>query len=79
MVYDKSVLVVVTVSEILLDAVCCTGANVFCLSLKVSVCLLPKIQSSLKPCSIELIAANQGQIKVKCELALEMILASMTF
>ena len=76
---DKSVFVRVTVCEIPLDAVCDTGASVSCLSPKVFVRLPPKIQSSLKPCSKRLLAANQGEIKVKGEVTVEMKIASMTF
>ena len=76
---DKSVFVRVTVCEIPLDAVCDTGASVSCLSPKVFVRLPPKIKSSLKPCSKRLLAANQGEIKVKGEITVEMKIASMTF
>ena len=76
---DKSVFVRVTVCEIPLDAVCDTGASVSCLSPKVFVRLPPQIQSSLKPCSKRLLAANQGEIKVKGEVTVEMKIASMTF
>ena len=67
---DKSLFVRVTVCEIPLDAVCDTGGSVSYLSPKVFVRLSPKIQSSLKPCSKRLLAANQGEIKVKGEITL---------
>ena len=76
---DKSVFVRVAVCEIPLDAVCDTGASVSCLSPKVFVRLPPKIQSSLKPCAKRLLAANQGEIRVKGEVTVEMKIASMTF
>ena len=77
-VVDKSVFVRVTVCEIPVDAVCDTGASVFCLSPRVFARLPPKIQLSLKPCSKWLLAANQGKIKVKVEVTVEMKKASMT-
>ena len=76
---DKSVFVRVKVCEIPLHAVCDTGASVSCLSPKVFIRLPQKIQSSLKPCSQRLLAANQGEIKVKGEVTVEMKKASMTF
>ena len=76
---NKSVFVRVTVCEIPLDAVCDTGASVSCLSPKVCIRLPQKIQSSLKPCSKRLLAANQGKIKVKGEVTVEIKIASMTF
>ena len=76
---DKSVFVRVTVCEIPVDAVCDTGASVSCLSPKAFVRLPQKIQSSLKPCSKRLLAANQGEIKVKGEVTVEMKITSMTF
>ena len=79
MVDDKSVFVRVTVCEIPLDAVCDTSASVSCLSPKVFVRLPPKRQLSLKPCSIRLLAANEGEIRVKGEVTVEMKIASMTF
>ena len=79
MVDDKSVFVRVTVCEIPLDAVCDTGASVSCLSPKVFIRLPEKIQSSLKPCSKRLLAANQGEIKIKSEVTVEMKIASMNF
>ena len=39
--------------------------------------LLPKLQSSLKPCSKRLLAANQGEIRVKGEVTVEMKIAIM--
>ena len=69
---DNSVFVRVTVCEIPLDAVWGTGASVSCLSPKVFIRLPQKIQSSLKPCSKRLLAANQGEIKVKGEITVEM-------
>ena len=76
---DKSVFVQVTVCETPLDAVCDTGASVSCLSPKVFIRLLQKIQSSLKPWSKRILAANQGEIKVEVEGTVEMKTASMTF
>ena len=76
---DKSVFVRVTVCEIPSDAVCDTGASVSCLRPKVFIRFPQKIQSSLKPCSKRLLAANQGEIKVKGEVTVEMKIASMTF
>ena len=75
----KSVFLRVTDCEIPLDAVCDTGAIVSCLSPKVFVYSPPKIQLSLKPRSKRLLTGNQGKIKVKGELAVEMKIASMTF
>ena len=76
---DKSVFVRVTVCEIPLDAVCDTGASVSCLSPKVFIRLPQKIQSSLEPSSKRLLSANQGEIKVKGKVTVEMKIASMTF
>ena len=76
---DKSVLLRVTVCEFPLDAVCDTGASVSCLSPKVFVRLPTKIQLSLKPCSNRLLASNQGKIKVKGDVTVELKIASMTF
>ena len=76
---DKSVLVRVTVCEIPLDDVCDTGASVSCLSPKMFVRLPPKKQLCLKPCSKRLLAANQGEIRVKGEVTVEMKTASRTF
>ena len=76
---EKSVFVRVTVCEIPLDAVCDTGASVSCLSPKVFVRLPPKIQSPFRPCSKQLLATNQGEIRVKSEITVEMKIASMTF
>ena len=61
------------------DAVCKTGANVSCLRPKMFVRLPPKIQSSLGPRSKRILAANQGEIRVKGEVTVEMKIASMTF
>ena len=79
MVDDKSVFVRFTVCEIPLDAVCDTGASVSCLSPKVFIRLPQKIQSSLKPWSKRLLAANRGEMKVKGEVTVEMKIASITF
>ena len=76
---DKIVFVRVTVCEIPSDAVCDRGASVPCLSPKVFVRLPVKMQSSLKPCSKRLLVANQGEIRVKNEVTVEMKKASMTF
>ena len=76
---DKNVFVRVTVCETPLDAVYDTGASVSCLSLKVFFRLPPQIQSSLRPCSKRLLAANQGKIRVKGEVAVERKITSMTF
>ena len=59
-VHEKSVFVRVRVCEILLDAVCDTGASVYCLSPEALFRLPEKIQSSLKPCSKLILAANQA-------------------
>ena len=75
----NSVFVRVTVCEVTLDAVCDTDASVSCLSPKVFVRLPPKIQSSLKRCSKQLLAAHQGGIKLKGKLAVEMKTASISF
>ena len=75
----KSVFVPVTVCEIKLNAVCDTGASVSCFSPKMFVRNATKIQSSQKPCSRQLLAANQGGLKVRGELAVEMKAASMMF
>ena len=76
---DKNVSVRVTVCQIPLDAICDTGASVSCLSSKNFIHLPQKIQSSLKPRSERLLAANQGKIKVKGEDTVEMKIASLTF
>ena len=76
---EKNVFVRITVCEIPLDAVCDTNASVSCLSPKVTVRLPPKIQSTLKPTSKQLLAVNQGEIKINCELAVELKLAIKTF
>ena len=76
---DKSVFVRVTVCELPLDAACDTGVSVSCLSPKVFLLLHQKIQSSLKPCSKQILAANQGEIKVRREVTVEVKIASMTF
>ena len=76
---DKNVFVRVTVCEIPLVAVCDTGASVSFFSPKVFVRYPPKIQSSLKPCSKRLLAANQGEIRVKGEITVQITEASNTF
>ena len=76
---DKGVFVRVTVCGIPLDAVCDTGASVSCLSPKVFVRLPLKLQSSLKPCSKRLLAANRGKVRAKDEVTVEMKLPSISF
>ena len=76
---NKSVFLRVKVCQLPLDAICDTGASVSYLSPRVFVHLLPKIQSSLKPCSKGLLGANTGEIKVKRGHAVEIKIASLTF
>ena len=76
---NKSVFVRATVCENPLDAVCNTSASVSCLRPKVFVRLPPKIQSSLKSCSKQLLVANQDEIRIKNEVTVEMKIASLTF
>ena len=76
---DKSVFVRVTVCEIPLDAVCDTGGSVSCLSPQVFNSLPPKLLSYLTSCPKRILAANQGEIRVKGEATVWMKIASMIF
>ena len=70
----------VMVCEIPLDVVSDKSASVSCLSPpKVFVRLSRKIHSSPRLCSKRLLAADQGEIRVKGEVTVEMKIAPMTF
>ena len=56
-----------------------TRAPVFVGAPKCFFRLPPTIQSSLRPCSKRLLAANEGEIRVKGEVTVEMKIASLTF
>ena len=75
---DKIVFERVNDFEILQVTVCYTRASVSFLSPKVFVRLPPKIQSSPKSCFKRFSAANQEEIRVKCEFTAEMKTAFVT-
>ena len=56
-----------------------TGESISCLIPKVFFLNHPKIQPSLKTCSKQRLAANQGKVGVEGEFAVEMKIALRTF